>query len=181
MRDQFQMRFIGLILLVAMLCSGCQHFIPAAPGLTSVTWPSLSYQRQDQVEVQWKDKSFSFLLYQQQNGSNLQLIALSLTGQQLFQLSFDGQHVIVEQRIDQMKLLPFDYLLRDILYATYPDYKTQAHIKYDGNSSMVFIQDHLILNILKHKDLIELNNIQVPYQMTISPITEVLEHDGGGT
>lgn len=34
------------------------------------------------------------------------MVALSLTGQQLFKLQFDGHRVHVEQRIDQMRLLP---------------------------------------------------------------------------
>ena len=178
MRYLLHFRLVGLLLLATLLCSACQRFIPSVQGLKTVEWPSLNYQRQDQIEVQWKDKSFSFLLYQQQQGQALELVALSLTGQPLFQVVFDGQKVIVKQRIDQMKLLPFDYVVRDLLYATYPNYKTQAQIKNEDNKKIVSINHQTILNILMQDHLIELNNIQVPYQMIISPVDESLENDG---
>lgn len=50
------------------------------------------------------------------------MVALSLTGQQLFKLQFDGHRVHVEQRIDQMRLLPFEFVVRDLLFATYPQF-----------------------------------------------------------
>lgn len=173
-----RLKLIGLLLASALLCSACQSLIPPAQGLKTINWSALNYQRQDQIEVQWKDKSFSFLLYQQQNGTVLELIALSLTGQQLFKISFDGQQVVVDQRIDQMKLLPFDYVVRDLLYATYPNYQTQAQVKSEGNTKIVSIQNQTVLNILKQDNIIELHNIQVPYQMIISPVDESLENDG---
>jgi hypothetical protein len=44
--------------------SACQNMYPKAQGLVPVLWgqdPSLvNYQRQDQVEVIWKNQSFSF-------------------------------------------------------------------------------------------------------------------------
>ncbi len=42
------------------------------------------------------------------------MVALSLTGRQLFKLQFDGHRVHVEQRIDQMRLLPFEFVVRDL-------------------------------------------------------------------
>lgn len=162
----------------ALLCSACQSFIPAAQGLKTSIWPTVNYQRQDQIEVQWKDKSFSFLLYQQQQGKILQMVALSLTGQQLFKLSFDGETVIVDQRISQMKLLPFEYIVRDLLYATYPNYQTDAKIEQHENNKLVSIQNKTILNIQNQENVIELRNVQVPYLMVISPVNDALENDG---
>ncbi|WP_353051767.1 DUF3261 domain-containing protein [Pseudomonas aeruginosa] len=73
------------------------------------------------LEVQWKQQSFSFLLYQQQKGAVLDVVALSLTGQQLFKLQFDGHRVHVEQRIDQNAVYCLlRFVVRDLLFATYP-------------------------------------------------------------
>lgn len=177
-----RLKFIATLLAVALFCSACQSLIPSAQGLVTPSWIAQSYQRQDQIEVQWNKHSFSFLLYQQQNGQNLEMVALSLTGQQLFKLSFDGKKVDVQQRIDQMKLLPFEYVVRDLLYATYPNFAAlqgeQIGVETVNSKQKVFIQQQAVLEIEKQSDSIELNNIQVPYQMIISSIDESLENDG---
>jgi len=165
------------LIVGVLLSSACQSLIPSAKGLKTLAWPAVNYQRQDQLEVQWKSKSFSFLLYQQQQGKQLEMIALSLTGQQLFQLSFDGEAVIVNQRIDQMKLLPFEYIVRDLLYATYPNYQTDAKIEQLEKVKIVSIQNQQILNISHHDQLIELRNVQVPYLIVISPVSNTLKNE----
>lgn len=167
--------------------SGCQHFIPKAQGLASAAWIAQDYERQDQVEVQWKEHSFSFLLYQQQKGQNIEFLALTLTGQQLFKLNFDGQKVQVEQRVDQMKLLPFDFLVRDILFATYPNFAQlqQSNVEVlSSNESKslkptqtISIQQQKVLIIRYLQDHIELDNVQVPYQMIFSEVPNTLENN----
>ena len=172
------------MLIAALLCcSGCQSLLPKAQGLATTTWLAQEYQRQDQLEVQWNKHSFSFLLYQQQ-GQKLDMLALSLTGQQLFKLSFDGQNVQVEQRIEPMKLLPFEFVVRDILYATYPNFaqlqsqnvqvKT-VQVKNVAQTQSIFINQQHVLNILHQDAVIELDNLQVPYQMVISALHDRLE------
>ena len=168
-----------MLLAGVLLCGGCQSMLPKAQGLATATWAAQSYQRQDQLEVQWKEQSFSFLLYQQQKGSKLEMLALTLTGQQLFKLSFDGHKVHVEQRIEQMKLLPFEFVVRDILYATYPNFAQlqpkNVQIKNVAQTQSIFINQQHVLNI-KHQDaVIELDNLQVPYQMVISALHDRLE------
>ena len=179
MSSKIHLKIIGICMISALLCSACQSLIPEAKGLKAAHWMVAEhYQRQDQIEVQWKDKSFSFLLYQQQQGNNLEMLALSLTGQPLFQLSFDGQKVVVDQRIDQMRLLPFDYIVRDLLYATYPNYQTDAKVESQDQTQMVSINNQVVLNITQHDNTVELRNIQVPYLMVISPMDDALEDDG---
>lgn len=177
-----RLKLIVTLLATALLCSACQSFIPSAQGLVTPSWVAQSYQRQDQIEVEWNKHSFSFLLYQQQKGQNLEMVALSLTGQQLFKLSFDGKKVEVQQRINQMKLLPFEYVVRDLLYATYPNFAKlqgeQIRVETQDSTQKVFIQQHAVLEIVKQADSIALNNVQVPYQMVISSIDESLENDG---
>lgn len=167
----------------ALLCSACQSLIPQAQGLASAQWAAQNYQRQDQIEVQWKEHGFSFLLYQQQQGRSIEMLALSLTGQQLFKLHFDGQKVQVEQRIAQMKRLPFDYVVRDILYATYPDFAAlhagQASVEQKNAEQIVYIQQRPVLKIARQDDAVELANLQVPYQMVISAVSNTLQNDGG--
>lgn len=180
---KLRLKLTGTVLATALLCSACQSLIPSAQGLVTPSWVAQSYQRQDQIEVEWNKNSFSFLLYQQQNGQNLEMIALSLTGQQLFKLSFDGKKVDVQQRINQMKLLPFEYVVRDLLYATYPNFIAlqthQAHVETNGLTQQVFIQQNPVLDIEKQAESITLKNVQVPYQMVISPMNESLENDEG--
>lgn len=172
----FKVLALSSVLLLGM--SGCQSLIPKAKGLSSSTWTAQSYQRQDLVEVFWKQQSFSFLLYQQQHAENLELLALSLTGQQLFKLQFDGQSVNVEQRIEQMKLLPFDFVVRDILFATYPKFTAQADAqverKHVDAHTEIWIQQQPVLNIEQTAESLQLENLQVPYRMLFSPVSNTL-------
>ncbi|MGB8696698.1 MULTISPECIES: DUF3261 domain-containing protein [Acinetobacter] len=173
-----QLKWSGMFMSVVLLCSGCQSMLPKAQGLSTTTWAAQNYQRQDQLEIQWKEQSFSFLLYQQQKGQKLEMLALTLTGQQLFKLSFDGQKVHIEQRIEQMKLLPFEFVVRDILYATYPNFarlqQQNVRIETSAQVQKVLINQQHVLNIQQQDDVIELNNVQVPYQMVISRINDGL-------
>lgn len=163
--------------------SACQNMYPKAQGLVPVVWgqdPSLvNYQRQDQVEVIWKNQSFSFLLYQEQKAKKLQMIALTLTGQQLFRLQFDGQTVHVKERIEQMRLLPFDFVVRDILFATYPDFAKNhmenVTVNKVDNVTKIEIGQKNVLSIQNSADHIELDNQQVPYQMIFSPVENTLQ------
>ncbi|WP_130803344.1 DUF3261 domain-containing protein [Acinetobacter ihumii] len=176
--------YILLLSVILMTVTACQQMMPKAAGLAFPAWQQQKYQRQDQVEVQWRGQSFSFLLYQQQKGQILELIALSLTGQPLFQIEYDGQHIQVKQRIEQMRLLPFEFLVRDILLATYPDFsQQQATInpaliqdQIYAAGGEIYIQKKLVLKIqYLSKDQMELENVQVPYQMTFSPIENTLQ------
>ena len=181
MKLKLCLKTVSWVLASALLCSACQSWIPKAQGLATPQWAAQNYQRQDQIEVQWKTQSFSFLLYQQQRGQSLDMLALSLTGQQLFKLSFDGQKVDVEQRIESMKLLPFDYVMRDILYATYPNFAalhtTQNAVVQKDDT--IYMQQQPVLKIQQNEGAIELDNLQVPYQMVISAVSNTLEDDQG--
>ena len=176
--------------VISLSLGGCQMMIPEAQGLKNTGWVIPNYERQDQVEIQWKQHSFSFLLYQQQKGQILELIALSLTGQPLFKVQYDGQEVKVLQRIDAMKLLPFDYLVRDVLYATYPlfaqlqashlrvklEHDTQKSVQTFTVSMQQNQQQNKVFVIRYLQDRVELDNVQVPYQMVLSEIDNTLEH-----
>ena len=181
MKLKLRLKTVSWVLASALLCSACQSWIPKAQGLATPQWAAQNYQRQDQIEVQWKTQSFSFLLYQQQRGQSLDMLALSLTGQQLFKLSFDGQKVDVEQRIESMKLLPFDYVMRDILYATYPNFAAlhAAQNAVVQKDDTIYIQQQPVLKIQQNQEVIELDNLQVPYQMVISAVSNTLEDDQG--
>ena len=181
MKLKLRLKTVSWVLASALLCSACQSWIPKAQGLATPQWAAQNYQRQDQIEVQWKTQSFSFLLYQQQRGQSLDMLALSLTGQQLFKLSFDGQKVDVEQRIEPMRLLPFDYVVRDILYATYPNFAAlhAAQNAVVQKDDTIYMQQQPVLKIQQKEGVIELDNLQVPYQMVISAVSNTLEDDQG--
>ena len=181
MKLELRFKTVSWVLASALLCSACQSLIPKVQGLATPQWVAQNYQRQDQIEVQWKTQSFSFLLYQQQRGQSLDMLALSLTGQQLFKLSFDGQKVEAEQLIDPMKRLPFDYVVRDILYATYPNFAAlhTAQNAVVQKDDTIYIQQQPVLKIQQNEGAIELDNLQVPYQMVISAVNNTLEDDQG--
>ena len=181
MKLKLHLKTVSWVLASALLCSACQSLIPKAQGLATPQWVAQNYQRQDQIEVQWKTQSFSFLLYQQQRGQSLDMLALSLTGQQLFKLSFDGQKVEAEQLIDPMKRLPFDYVVRDILYATYPNFAAlhTAQNAVVQKDDTIYIQQQPVLKIQQNEGAIKLDNLQVPYQMMISTVSNTLEDDQG--
>lgn len=173
-------RYGRIVLLgLALSLSACQSFYPKAPALAAPQWQAQQYQRQDQVEVQWKKQSFSFLLYQQQQGKNLSMLGLSLTGQVLFKLQFDGQKVKVEQRIEQMRLLPFDFVVRDILFATYPKFaesgQPNVEVKQQGNTQQIEIAKQHVLTIQKQVHSIQLDNLHVPYTIVFSPMDDALQ------
>ena len=181
MKLELRFKTVSWVLASALLCNACQSLIPKAQGLATPQWVAQNYQCQDQIEVQWKTQSFSFLLYQQQRGQSLDMLALSLTGQQLFKLSFDGQKVEAEQRIDPMKRLPFDYVVRDILYATYPNFAAlhTAQNAVVQKDDTIYIQQQPVLKIQQNEGAIKLDNLQVPYQMMISTVSNTLEDDQG--
>lgn len=165
---------LSVCLSLSVILQGCQSLMPHAQGLDRADWPLRNIQRQDQVEVTWKDKSFSFLLYQQQQGKNLELLALSFTGEQLFKLQFDGQKLNREQYLSQMKHLPFEFVVRDILYATDPSFVQSAtspvRIASLDGVQQVFIGADQVLEIKQMDGYVQLDNLQVPYQMQFSPV-----------
>ncbi len=115
----------GLLLLCVTACS-----LPPAKGLPAFSLaPALPITQQ--LEVRWREHSFSFLLIQQgmPGQAGLQVVATTLTGQQLFELAYDGKQLKVVQRVEEMKRLPFDYLLRDVLWASWPAASVQAGIQ----------------------------------------------------
>ena len=81
-----------------------------------------------------------------------------------------------------MKHLPFDYVVRDILYATYPNFVQlqagTAVLKQQEGLQTIYIQQAPVLNIRQQENMVELNNIQVPYQMVMSAVSNTLENDG---
>jgi hypothetical protein len=114
-----------LLLLCVTACS-----LPPAKGLPAFSHAPVLPVTQ-QLEVRWREHSFSFLLIQQglPAQAGLQVVATTLTGQQLFELAYDGKQLKVLQHVEEMKRLPFDYLLRDVLWASWPAASVQAGIQ----------------------------------------------------
>ncbi len=121
------MRRIALPLLLGMTLSLSACSTPKAQGLPpqAMTLP----KSEQQAELFWRTQSFAFLLYQEPQASQtdqaqsnppLQILALTLSGQLLFELSFDGQTLHTVQKHPKLKALPTDYLMRDIWWAAMP-------------------------------------------------------------
>ena len=99
----------------------------------------------------------------------------------IIRLGFDDQEVDVELRIGPMRLLPFDYVVRDILYATYPNFAAlhAAQNAVVQKDDTIYIQQQPVLKIQQNEGAIKLDNLQVPYQMMISTVSNTLEDDQG--
>lgn len=165
----------GLLLLWVSACS-----LPPAKGLPALSHPPVLPLTQ-QLEVRWREHSFSFLLIQQgkQDQTGLQVVATTLTGQQLFELAYDGKQVRVVQRVDEMKRLPFDYLLRDVLWASWPLASVQAGgqpfgytVQDQQTRRQVGAQGRLVLDVQRDDSSGQLHveNKQAGYVLDITPV-----------
>lgn len=164
--------------LLLLLLAGCALLRPAAPGLVDANWSAREFQREQQVEVLHGDNSFSFLLYQQQRGISRDLIGLSLTGQTLFHLQFDGRQLSVIECIDAMRYLPFEFVVRDILLATDSGYQPeQIERASNGSDQFISINGQAVLRISQQQDTIELNNLRVPYRMLLRTLNTAATPD----
>lgn len=163
----------------------CQAFIPKAQGLPSfkveshqqITQTSEPYQ----IELFWKEHTFSFLLEQQQQDHLRHVIALTLTGQVLFELQYDGQTVKVLQRYPALKALPLDFLMRDIWWATLTSAQIEPALKSlnltlsEQQSRRQIMQNHHVkLDVQYSAQEITVKNLSVPYRMILTPISQPL-------
>ena len=119
--------FLALTVCGLMTLSACTT--PKAKGLppNAITLP----ESQQQAELFWQDHTFAFLLYQEaqsQKPSSLQILALTLSGQLLFELHYDGQTLHTVQKHPKLKSLPVDFLMRDIWWASMPLTEVQSAI-----------------------------------------------------
>lgn len=201
---------IGYPLIVSLALSvslsACQQ-IPPAQGLPSIAQleqSSLAQNQQSdaqqfQAELFWKDQSISFLLISQMNSNDLkhslegelkredqqknqQLIGMTVNGQVLFELDYDGKKVDVVQSIDAMKRIPFDYLYRDIVWATLSDEMLKATLQGTQFKYYSALQGEMVHRTIQHNGKIiykaqqhmgedtEIENMNVPYKMILSPI-----------
>ncbi|MFC3903877.1 hypothetical protein SAMN05421749_10648 [Acinetobacter marinus] len=155
-----------------------------------------SQNQQYEVELFWKEQSISFLLLSNlvsstmQNGAShqpktyQQVIGMTVTGQVLFELHYDGKKVDVVQSIDAMKRIPFDYLYRDMVWATLSEDVLKTTLKntpYTAQSKQM--AHHVTRVILQNNQQvyqaqynadgsIEVKNLNVPYKMLLSPIQD---------
>jgi hypothetical protein len=181
-------RLLSLVLLCSQvwLLPACR-LLPVAQGLAS--WSQLQHLQnaQQQVEMFWRHQSFSFLLYQQLQPDYLQVLGLSMTGQILFELHYDGNTVKVVQRINAMKYLPFDYLLRDILWASLPSTAVAQAIIPVGlqlteqqQIRQIWQQQRLLLEVHYSIDQAEaglqIDNFPADYRLLLSPAKDDFLH-----
>lgn len=162
-----------LALGCALLLAGCSLLRPSAPGLIDANWVAKTYQRQDQVDIAIAGRSVSFLLYQRQREKALTLLAVSLTGQTLFELRYDGAALVVVERLPSMRHLPFEFLARDILLASDKSFTPSPWRRVATDvGQQLWLGDQHILTLTQQGQQIELHNLQVPYQLRLQPLTE---------
>lgn len=199
---------IGYPLIVSLALSvsltACQQ-IPPAQGLPSIAQleqSSLAQNQQSdaqqfQAELFWKDQSISFLLISQMQSNELksqnlqhdqqnylQLIAMTVTGQVLFELDYDGTKVDVVQSIDAMKRIPFDYLYRDMVWATLSEGGLKTTLKNTPYAVQSNQTTHHVTRVISQNKQqiyqaqynadgsIEVKNSNVPYKMILTPLQD---------
>lgn len=155
--------------------AGCQNMLPKAKGLPSLV--QTQSVEQYQVELFWKEQSFSFLLKQTPDQQKINVIALTFTGQVLFELDYDGQKVTVLQRSPMLKHLPLDFLMRDIWWATMPKAQVEQAIT---PLKLTLIEQDMQRHIMQNQTIklsvhrtvqgIEIQNVSIPYSMLFTHI-----------
>lgn len=168
-----------LLISLSVVLVGCS--VPVARGLPDLRFAPKTLPYTDQVEVRWREHSFSFLLTQQLTADQqLQAIATTLMGQQLFALNYDGQRVKTIQRLDEFKRVPVDYLLRDMLWATWPESSLQQVLPQQGFQLLVDHSQRQVkqqAKIILHSQHINdkewhIENQQAGYQIDVSRLDD---------
>lgn len=185
MLSRARLLLLGLLLLGLLLLGVSACSLPPAKGLPALAAaPALPVTQQ--LEVRWQQHSFSFLLIQQYlpQQAALQVVATTLTGQQLFELAYDGKQLKVVQRVEEMKRLPFDYLLRDVWWASWPLASVQAGIQPYGYvlqeqalgqrqvvSRQISAAGKLVLDVQRDSSgQLHVENRQAGYVLDITPL-----------
>ena len=173
---------LGLASVLLLCLTACS--LPPAKGLPVLN-ATVAVPASEQLEVRWREHSFSFLLMQQMQAGpdRLQVVATTLTGQQLFELAYDGKQVKVLQRVAEMQRLPVDYLLRDILWASWPLASVQAGVRPYGYQvqeqglqqgqlgRQISAKGKLILDVQRRADgVLHVENRQAGYVLDITPL-----------
>lgn len=168
---------VGLSFMALLSVQGCA--LAPATGLPHLNPVPAQLPSTDQLEIRWRQHSFSFLLIQQMlPQQRLQVVATTLMGQQLFELNYDGQQVKVIQRVDDMKRLPFDYLLRDIMWASWPaDHLKQVlaekgyTLKEQNNERQILEHGKIILHVERiNSSQLHVENKQAGYILDMTHV-----------
>lgn len=171
------------IIILTGLC-GCQSLLPTAKGLPELQ-PSVSQitqvtSTQQQAEMIWQQHSFSFLLYQQQQAQQLHVIAMTFSGQVLFELHYDGKKINVLQRHSALKKLPLDFLMRDIWWATLPSSQLQSAltslnyqmVEQEHSRQIINNQQQTRLSVKREPQKMHIENHVIPYRLILTATQE---------
>ncbi|WLF84139.1 DUF3261 domain-containing protein [Moraxella sp. ZY210820] len=180
-----------IIIIILTGLSGCQSLLPTAKGLPelqlSISQITQATSTQQQVEMIWREQSFSFLLYQQQQAQQLHVIAMTFSGQVLFELHYDGKKINVLQRYSALKNLPLDFLMRDIWWATLPSSQLQSAltslnyqlIEQENSRQILNDQQQTRLSVQRETQKTLIDNHVIPYRLILSTTQEqfLLDHE----
>ncbi|MCC6201043.1 MAG: DUF3261 domain-containing protein [Moraxellaceae bacterium] len=113
------LRSVVPFLLGTLLLTGCA-LQPAEglPGKEALEEPRTLTQ---QIEARWKDSSGSLLTILQVENGELDFLATTLLGQEVFHLHYNGVTPILLSHSDTLpRHFRADYLLRDLLWGLWP-------------------------------------------------------------
>lgn len=113
----WQRHFLPL-LLAMLLCACAQRPVAGLPGAEALQQKQVLTQ---QMEARWKDSSGSLLTILQVENGEVNFLATTLMGQEIFHVRYDGVSPVLVSRSDVLpRSFRADYLLRDLLWAQWP-------------------------------------------------------------
>lgn len=170
-----------MVLSLVITLVGCQALSPQVQGLPKKV--VMTVQDDVQAEIFWRDKSFAFLLSKQPHQDGWQIHALTLSGQLLFELYFEGEKITTVQKHDSLSALPVEFLIRDIWWATLPvDDVTQAilplglGLTQSEQGRQITEGDKVRLDVV-YGEQTTITNQLIPYKLILSQTTQSILHD----
>lgn len=111
---------LSALALFALLSSACM-WRPPITGLPGVEALQESRQLTQQIDAHWQDKSGSVLSVTEVDQGALDLVATTLTGQEVLHIHYDGHEPKLVSRMDGLpRQLQAGYILRDMFWAQWP-------------------------------------------------------------
>lgn len=170
-----------MVLSSVITLLGCQALSPQVQGLPKMV---ATVEHDDvQAEIFWRDKSFAFLLSKQPYHDGWQIHALTLSGQLLFELNFDGKKITTVQKHDSLSALPVEFLIRDIWWATLPTDDVEQAILPLGlglaqseHGRQITEGDKVRLDVV-YGEQTTITNQLIPYKLILSQTTQSILHD----
>ena len=167
------------VLLSSMLGACAQRPVAGLPGADALQEKRVLVQ---QTEARWQHFSGSLLTILQSGDGEIDFLATTLLGQEVFHLHYDGVKPVLLSRSDALpRNFRADYLLRDLLWAQWPADSLRPGLEKAGlelSESGSIREIHgpskkgaQVLLVIQHSDSgsIHIENPSLRYTLDLSP------------